>query len=63
MTMNVNDVVTALERVKVSFEETLVIMQKRYPKCLITSTGEITKGGYFRVGNVAIKIAEIEELK
>ena len=54
--MTINEVIDALERVKMEFNN------KSYSRRM-SKQGDETKGGYFRVGNVAIKIAEITELQ
>ena len=64
--MKIDDVMAALERVREEFG----LMAVEAKNAEIANTEErragmfhFTKGGYFRVGNVAIKIAEITELK
>lgn len=54
--MNIQEVIDALERVKQELINSTY--SDRY-----ASVHDETKGGYFRVGNVCIKIAEVTELR
>ena len=58
--MTLQEVIEALERVKEEFEKNAK-HDDNYTRGY--SPREEVKGGYYRVGNVAIKIAEITELK
>ncbi len=57
--MKISDVIAALERIKIEMQQYYYYHDEN--DC-VKSSNE-TKGGYFRVGNVAIKISEITELK
>lgn len=64
--MTIIEVIKALERVKVEFEDSIEVIVKDPNGKFIGIEREPrreTKGGYFRVGNIAIKISEIVELK
>lgn len=57
--MTLQEVIEALERVKEEFKkkgEDIEYISR-------VNLNKETKGGYYRVGNIAIKIAEITELK
>jgi len=55
--MTLQEVIDALQRVQDEFEK-----KTEYNKDSEPISTQKTKGGYFRVGNIAIKIAEITEL-
>ncbi len=58
--MTINEVIKALERVTEEYRK------REYRYALEHTGGELivmTKGGYYRVGNIAVKIAEITEIK
>ncbi len=55
--MTVDDVIAALEKVKRQYE------LQRQDAAQQSGMPAKTKGGYFRVWNIAIKIAEVTELK
>ena len=66
--MTIDEVIKALERVKSEFEHKnnkAIFSHRLKMKGGMGYDSSIfeTKGGYFLVGKVAVKIAEIEELK
>jgi hypothetical protein len=58
--MNIQEVITALELVKAEFERKLHTANIAIPDW---GNEYLTNGGYYRVGNVCIKISEVMELK
>lgn len=53
--MTYEQVIEALDKIKKAYEDDVA----KYPEYGIEASA---KGGYYRVGNVAIKIAEIQEV-
>lgn len=60
--MTIQEVIDALERVKAEFDGQLSKFDSQTDFLAGYVDHQKTKGGYFRVGNIAIKISEITEL-